>query len=79
MNNSLKHRLFYLVIQTNGLLDNDWLSPFMNINIDVLFSIIRVVGVWCGMLVSAGGFINNGGMFDCLMAGIQNTTVCTGK
>ena len=53
----------------------DWLSSFMSINIDVLFSIIRVVGVWCGILVSEIGFIINGGMFDCLMAEIQNTTV----
>ena len=42
-------------------------------NIDVLFSIIRVERVWCGMLVSAAGFINNGDMFEYLPAGIQNT------
>ena len=33
----------------------------MCIEIDVLFSIIRVVRMWCGILVSAAGFINNGG------------------
>ena len=27
--------------------------------------------MWCGILVSAAGFINNGGMFECAMAGIQ--------
>ena len=47
----------------------------MCIEIDVLFSIIRVVRMWCGILVSAAGFINNGGMFKFSMAGIQNTTV----
>ena len=50
----------------------------MCINIDVLFSIIQVKRVWCGMLVSATGIINNGGMFECLMAGIQNATMQTG-
>ena len=37
----------------------------------MLFSIFRVVRMWCGILVSAAGFINNGGMFECSMAGIQ--------
>ena len=74
-NNSLKLWLFYLVIQTNRLLDTDCLSPMMCIEIDVLFSIIRVVRMWCGILVSAAGFINNGGMFECSMAGIKHTTV----
>ena len=27
--------------------------------------------MWCRILVSAAGFINNGGMFECLMAGTQ--------
>ena len=59
---SLKLWLFYLVVQTNRLLDTDWLSPLMCIDIEMLFSIIRVVRMWCGILVSAAGFINNGGM-----------------
>ena len=47
----------------------------MCIDIEMLFSIIRVVRVWCGILVSAAGFIDNGGMLECLVAGIQTTTV----
>ena len=74
-NNSLKLSLFYLVVQTNRLLDTDWLSPLMCNEIEMLFSIIRVVRMWCGILVSAAGFITNGGMFECSVAGIQNTTV----
>ena len=34
----------------------------------MLFSIIRVVRMWCGILVSAAGFTNNGGMFECSVA-----------
>ena len=51
----------------------------MSINIDVLFSIIRVVKVWCGISVSTAGFINNGGMFEFLVEKIQNKTVQTGR
>ena len=51
----------------------------MCIKINVLFSIIRVVRVWCGILVSAAGLINNGGMIECLVAMIQNTTMQTGE
>ena len=29
----------------------------------------------CGILVSAAGFINNDGMLECSVAGIQYTTV----
>ena len=47
----------------------------MCIKIDVLFSIIRVVRVWCGMLVSAAGIMKNGGMFEPLKAGIQYATM----
>ena len=57
------------------MLDTDWLSPLMCIKKDVLFSIIQDVRVWCGILVSAAGFNNNGGMFEYSMAGIHNTTV----
>ena len=32
----------------------------------------------CGILVSAAGFINNGGMLECSVAGIQYTTVQNG-
>ena len=41
----------------------------------MLFSIIRVVRMGCGIMVSAAGFINNGGMLECSVAGIQYTTV----
>ena len=51
----------------------------MCIKIDVLLSIIQVVRVWCGILVSATGHINNGGMLKCSVAGIQNTTMQTGE
>ena len=47
----------------------------MCIKIDVLFSIIHAVIVWCGILVSAAGHISNGGMFECSMAAIQNATM----
>ena len=69
-NNSLKLWLFYLFVQTNGLLDTDWMSPLMCIEIGMLFSIIRVLMVCRGILVSAAGFIDNGGMFECWMAAI---------
>ena len=49
----------------------------MCIKNDVLFSIIQVVRVCCGMLVGAAGIISNGGMFKCLMAAIQDTTMQT--
>ena len=39
--------------------------------IKMLFSIIRMVRMWCGILVSAAGFITNGGMFECSVALIQ--------
>ena len=68
---SLKLVTFYLVVQTNRLLDTDWLSPLMCDDIKMLFSIIRVVRMWCGILVSAAGFINNVDMMKCSMAGIQ--------
>ena len=32
----------------------------------------------CGILVSAAGFINNGGMLECSVAGIQYITVWNG-
>ena len=51
------------------------MSPLMCINIDVLFSTIRVVKILFGILVSVAGFINNGGMLDFLMAEIQNITM----
>ena len=51
------------------------MSPLMCINIDVLFSTIRVVKILVGILVSGAGFINNGGMFECLIEGIQNITM----
>ena len=47
----------------------------MCIDIEMLFSIIQVEKVWCGILVSAAGFINNGGMQECSVAGIQTKTV----
>ena len=37
----------------------------------MLFSIIRVVSFWCGILVSAADFITNGGMFESSVAGIE--------
>ena len=36
-----------------------------------------MVIVWCGILVSAGGFIKNGGMFKCSVAGIEIIMVYT--
>ena len=47
----------------------------MRIKVDVFFNNNEVVRVWCGILVSAAGFINNDGMFECLVAEIQYTTV----
>ena len=51
------------------------MSPLMCINIDVLFSTIRVVKILFGILVSVAGFINNGGMLDFLMARIQDVSM----
>ena len=79
VNKSLKLWFFYLVADSIRLLDADLLSSLMCTKLDVLFSIIRVVGVWCDILVSAAGFINNGCSYECSMAGLQNKTVYTGK
>ena len=35
------------------------LLPLMCIKIDVLFSVIRMVRVWCSGVISAAAFINN--------------------
>ena len=56
---SLKHWCLYLVADSIRLLDADWLSPLMCINIGVLFGIIRMVRVRHDILLSAGGIINN--------------------
>ena len=72
---SLKLWFFYLVADSIRLLDADLLSPLMCIKIGVLFSIIGVMAVWCDILVSAAGFINNGCSINCSMAGLQNKTV----
>ena len=57
------------------MLEADLLSPLMFIEISVLFSIIRVVRVWCGILISAAGLIDNDCSFEWSMAGIQNKAV----
>ena len=57
------------------MLDADLLSPLMCITIGMLFSIIRVVRVWCGILVSAAVSIDNGCSFECSVAVLQNKTV----
>ena len=75
VNKSLKLWYFYIVADSIRLLEADLLSPLMCIKIGVLFSIIRVVRVWCGILVSAAGFINNGCSFECSMAVLQNKTM----
>ena len=36
----------------------------MCIKIGELFSVLRVVGLWCGIKVSAAAFINNGCELD---------------
>ena len=46
-NYSWKVWLFYLVVQTNRLLDTNWWAPLMCNEIEMLFSIIRVVNIWC--------------------------------
>ena len=51
------------------MLEADWLSPSMYINIDVLFSIIQAVRVCCDILFSATGIIHNGGRCKRLVAG----------
>ena len=35
--------------------------------------------MWCGILISAAGFNNNGGMLECSMAEIELTTIITGE
>ena len=47
----------------------------MCINRDVLFSIIRVVRVWCDIVVSAVALINNGCMLECSVAVFQDKAV----
>ena len=70
-------RLWHLLLVTDSirLLVADLLSPLMCITIDVLFSIIRVVREWCGILVSAAGFHDNGCSLESSVAGLQNKTV----
>ena len=51
----------------------------MCIKIGMLFSIIRLVKVWCGILVSAADLIDNGFSFECSVAGLQNKAVWTGE
>ena len=73
--NRLKHWCFYLVENSNGLLETDWLTPIMCINIGVLFGIIGVVRVWCDIMVSAADNINNCGRCEIAMARFQDMTV----
>ena len=40
--------------------------------VGVLFDIIRVMRVWCDIVVSAAVLINNGCRFECLAAGFQD-------
>ena len=47
----------------------------MCIKIGVLFSIIRLVRVWCDIVVSAVALINNGCRFECSVAGFQDKAV----
>ena len=37
----------------------------------MMFIFVCVVKMWSSILVSAAGFINNSGMFECSVAGIQ--------
>ena len=68
----MKHWCFYLVDDGIGLLEADWLSPLMCINIDVLFGIIGAVRVWCDIMASAASFINIDSRCENLLAGFQN-------
>ena len=47
----------------------------MCIEIGVLFDIIRVMRVWCDIVVSAVALINNGCRFECSVAGLQDKAV----
>ena len=49
----------------------------MCINIGVLFGIIRVVRVWCGIMIVAVGITNKVARYDSSMPGFQNQTVLT--
>ena len=69
---NLKRWFFYLVAKSLRLLEADLLSPSMFSKIGVLFSIIRVVRMWCGILVSAAGFTNNECKYKSLVAGFQD-------
>ena len=75
VNRSLNFVFSCLVADSIRLLDADLLSPLMCITIGVLFSIIQVVRVWFGILVSAAGFINNRSTLKDSVAGLQNETV----
>ena len=56
---------FYLLTDSIQLLEADLWSPLMFIKIGMLFSIIRLVRVWCGILIRAAGLIENGFSFEC--------------
>ena len=47
----------------------------MCIKIVVLYTIIGVVMVWFSVVVSTAAMINNGGSFECLMAGFNDVAV----
>ena len=50
----------------------------MIIDIAVLFGIIKMVSKLCDKMVSAAGFINNGGKLECLVTDFQDMAVYTG-
>ena len=54
------------------MLGADFLCSLMCIEIGVLFSIMRVVGMWNGLAVSAAAVIKNDCKIEFLVAGFQN-------
>ena len=75
INNRLKHCWWYLFTDSIRSLEDGSLSPLMCIDIAVLFGNIGVIRKWCDIMVSAAGFVNNGGKLECLVTDFQDMAV----
>ena len=60
------------------MLEAKSLLQLMCIDIDVLFSNIEVVRMWCDVMVSTAGYINNGGRVESSVARPNTRAVWTG-
>ena len=57
------------------MLETDWSSPLMCINIGVLFGIIQAIRVWCDIMVGAADIIKNGSNLKYTVTGFKDMAV----